>query len=184
MFSSFKSLPQALVFGVLLVAQVTQAAPLPQNDALTFLEARGGGQSKAVTATCDVAGALALANTKNPITNSLFWTGVGIPAVDQVAAKFGKKQLRHIWDDAARSAIQAACVAVKGPNYFEPLSKAFATLAAGEVWVFVADDKFKAAGLPTDDEFLNMEVALLKSRPAVTSIFMVNAKGEKKKIPK
>lgn len=186
MFSSLKSLPRALVFGILLVAQIGNAAPVPQSDTFTSLEARGANQSGLITPTCDVAGALALANTQGPINNALFWsgTGVGLVTVDKVAATFSKKQLRHVWDDAARTAIQKACVDSNGPNYFAPLSQAFATLAGGETWVLVGDDQFKAKTLPTDDEFLNMEVALLKSRPAVTSIVMVNAKGEKKPIPK
>ncbi|KAH6903916.1 hypothetical protein BKA70DRAFT_1512677 [Coprinopsis sp. MPI-PUGE-AT-0042] len=186
MFPSLESLiPRALVLSGLLLSHISAAAPVPETQAMS-LEARGIVHSKmTVDEMCSVDGALRMTTTVR-LTTALFWSNsVSIPIVTQFAATHKKEQLRDVWGDVTRTTIEAACQqTAKKENVFKPLSKAFATLASGEVWVLVSEEKFKAGKLPTDDPYLNDEWAILKSRKEVTSVVMVNPKGERKVIPK
>jgi hypothetical protein len=184
---SLKSLiPRALVLSSLLLSHISAAAPILETQAMN-LEARGGMISKPMTPEqmCSVEGALRLTTTTY-LTNALFWSNsVSVPIVTKFASTYKKQQLRDVWGDLTRNTIEKACqeTAAK-PSVFDPLSKAFATLASGEVWILVSEEKFKAGKLPTDDKYLNAEWAILRSRREVTSVVMVNPKGEKKVIPK
>jgi len=108
--------------------------------------------------------------------NALFWTDVGLPVVEQLALKKGKKHLRDLFPNNVRTELNRLCATKNSPHQdFLLMSEAMATLASGEAWVL----KETALGSGPADIFWERELATMRNLRRVTQLWRVDRSGRK-----
>jgi len=175
-------LPTFSTFGIitLILCSVSNAAPVSVLYDELNLQTRGNLPSVANKfTTCPTAAQLLHAMSPHLPqlhNNALFWTDVGLPIVEQLAVKKGKKHLRDLFPDNVRIELKRLCVNEYSPHEdFLLMSEAMATLASGEAWVL----KETALGSGPADIFWEREFTTLKNLRRVTQLWRVDRSGRK-----
>jgi len=170
LFTSFKTLG---LFALTFYA-VSNAAPYPEiKDDSGLMQRRGNSPSKPkveLTHCPTVAEAIQLSAIQH-LPNALFWSGVSLQKVEDLAKRSRRKQIRHLFPDAIRIEIQRVCSA-ENIDEWAIMSEAMATIASGEAWVF------KDADAP-HDKYWDIEYQAIVKHKKVTALWRVNQQGVK-----